>query len=135
MAGTGPEREGTAPAPVSEVKTGIVIEATMHTLTIEARDGSTYVFGVDDNTRFEGEAEDLGDIVSVEYEGEYQENAAAKSVKVVEAAKGGTVSVVPEATAATVKPADTSDPDTIKYIIAYAFITSNASSMPIFSAR
>ncbi len=111
-----PATEGTAPAPVSEVKTGIVIEASMHTLTIEAKDGSTYAFVVDDNTRFEGEAENLGDTVSVEYEGEYQQDAAAKSVKVVEAAKEGTVSVVPEATDA--KPTGASGPDTIKYITA-----------------
>ena len=108
----------TPDAATETVKTGIVIEATMHALTIEARDGSTYSFVTDDSTEFTGSGEDLGDTVSVGYEGEYQQNALAKVIKVVEKGAEGTVTPVPEATEASASPASSTDPDTIKYIIA-----------------
>ncbi len=72
---------------VSEtVKTGVVIEASMHNLTIEAMDGSTYSFISDDSTEFIGSSENLGDTVSVEFDGEYQEYILAKKIQVVEKA-------------------------------------------------
>lgn len=70
----------------STIKTGVVIDASMHNLTIEAQDGTTYLFITDDETEFDGESENLGDTVSVKYEGEYAENTLAKSVKVIEKA-------------------------------------------------
>ena len=74
---------------VSEaVKTGVVIEASMHTLTIEAMDGSTYSFITDDNTVLLGNGENLGDTVSVGFEGEYKENILAKKIQIVEKADG-----------------------------------------------
>ena len=70
----------------STIKTGVVIVASMHNLTIEAQDGTTYLFVTDDETEFDGESENLGDTVSVKYEGEYAENTLAKSIKVIEKA-------------------------------------------------
>jgi len=84
----------------TEVKTGIVIEASMHALSIEAPDGTTYTFVTDDSTEFIGEGETLGDTVSVEYEGEYEQNILAIRIKAVEKAHEETVTSVPEATAA-----------------------------------
>ncbi len=107
--------------PVRQTKTGIVIEASMHTVTIEANDGSTYYFTVDDSTEFAGEGENLGDTASVEYEGDYMDNVPAIKIQVVRkadedlAALGVEVqeSPAPEAEAA---PASASQPDTLKYI-------------------
>lgn len=67
----------------SSAKTGVVVEASMHTLAIAASDGTTYVYTVDDSTVFEGESENLGDTVTVTVDGEYSENALAESIKVV----------------------------------------------------
>ncbi len=89
--GTTQPQSTTAPAVTQQaasetVKTGIVIEASMHNLTIEAMDGSTYSFISDDSTEFGGGSENLGDTVSVEYDGEYQEYTLAKKIQVVEKA-------------------------------------------------
>ncbi len=81
-----PSPEVTQQAVSENVKTGIVIEASMHNLTIEAMDGSTYSFISDDSTQFIGSSENLGDTVSVEYEGDYQSYTLAKKIQVIEKA-------------------------------------------------
>lgn len=100
------------------VKTGVVIEASMHNLTIEANDGSTYSFITDDDTEFIGEGESLGDTVSVEFEGEYQEYALAKKIQVIEEAEEDVSTTVPEVTEESYNSAEQSEnkSDKPKYI-------------------
>lgn len=100
------------------VKTGVVIEASMHNLTIEANDGSTYSFITDDDTEFIGEGESLGDTVSVEFEGEYQEYTLAKKIQVIEEAEEDVSTTVPEVTEESYNSAEQSEnkSDKPKYI-------------------
>ncbi len=81
-----PEASQQAASEAETVKTGVVIEASMHNLTIEAEDGSTYSFTSDDSTQFIGSSENLGDTVSVEFDGEYQEYTLAKKIQVIKEA-------------------------------------------------
>jgi len=75
------------PAETLSTKTGVLIEASMHVVSIQAPDGSTYTFGVDDNTTIEG-SEVLGNTMSVSYNGEYSSGViAVKIVTVTEAAQ------------------------------------------------
>jgi len=59
-----------------------LIEASMHVVSIQAPDGSSYTFGVDDNTTIEG-SEVLGNTVSVSYSGEYASGIIAISIKTI----------------------------------------------------
>jgi len=63
-------------------KTGVLIEASMHVLSIQAPDGSTYTFGIDDNTDVEG-SEVLGNTMSISYRGEYSSGIIAVTVMTV----------------------------------------------------
>jgi len=109
------------PEPVKQTKTGIVIEASMHTVTIEANDGSTYYFLVDDDTEVVGDGENLGDTASVEFEGDYIENVPATKIQVIKkadediSAKGVEAQEPPAENGGTA-PAPTTQPDTLKYI-------------------
>ncbi len=80
-----PSPEATQQA-AETVKTGIVIEASMHNVTIEAMDGTTYSFTCDDSTEFTGSGENLGDTVSVEFDGEYEDHILAKKLQIIEKA-------------------------------------------------
>lgn len=111
------------PEPVKQTKTGIVIEASMHTVTIEANDGSTYYFLVDDDTEIVGDGENLGDTTSVEFEGDYKENVLATKIQVVKKAEeevsaAGVEAQEPPAenSGTSSAPAPTTQPDTLKYI-------------------
>jgi len=68
-----------APANAVSTKTGVLIDASMHTATIQAPDGSTYTFGIGDGTEYEG-SKDLGETVSVSYDGEYIAGTVAISI-------------------------------------------------------
>ncbi len=95
---------------VSEtVKTGVVIEASMHNLTIEAMDGSTYSFISDDSTEVIGSSENLGDTVSVEFDGEYQEYTLAKKIQIVEKADESVSSSATEVTEAPAAAKETTE--------------------------
>jgi len=68
-------------------KTGVLIEASMHVVSIQAPDGTTYTFGIDDNTTVEG-SEVLGNTMSVSYNGDYYSGTiAVKITTVTEAAQ------------------------------------------------
>lgn len=70
----------------ASAKTGVVVEASMHTISIASADGTTYMYTVDDSTAFEGESENLGDTVTVTCGGEYSDNTLATKVTVVKKA-------------------------------------------------
>jgi len=71
------------PASATEtVKTGTVLEASMHTLSITAPDGTTYSFITDDSTETIGDGLCVGDTVSVAFDGDYKENILAKKVTI-----------------------------------------------------
>jgi len=63
-------------------KTGVLVEASMHVASIQAPDGSTYTFGIDDKTTIEG-SEVLGNTVSVSYRGEYASGVIAVSITTI----------------------------------------------------
>ena len=63
-------------------KTGVLIEASMHVITIQAPDGSTYTFGIDDSTEIQG-SEILGNTMSVTYSGEYTSGIIAETITTV----------------------------------------------------
>jgi len=70
------------PAESISTKTGVLVEASMHVVSIQAPDGTTYTFGIDDNTKIEG-SEVLGNTVSVTYAGEYASGIIAISITTV----------------------------------------------------
>ena len=80
------------PAAVSEpdesisVKTGTLIEASLQEISIQAPDGSTYKFGVDDYTAIHG-SELLGNTMEVSYVGEYSSSIIAKVIKTIKEAE------------------------------------------------
>lgn len=104
-----PAPEVTRQAVSETVKTGVVIEASMHNLTIEALDGTTYSFISDDSTEFIGSSENLGDTVSVEFDGEYQAYTLAKKIQVVEKADESVSSSATEVTEAATETKETAD--------------------------
>lgn len=61
-------------------KTGVLIEATSSSINIQAPDGTTYKFTVDDKTVIQG-SENLGDTLEVDYLGEYTSGITATSIK------------------------------------------------------
>jgi len=63
-------------------KTGVLIEASMHVISIQAPDGTTYTFGIDDNTTING-SELLGNTMSVSYNGEYASGVIAVTITTV----------------------------------------------------
>jgi len=63
-------------------KTGVLIEASMHVISIQAPDGSTYTFGINDNTVVEG-SEILGNTMSVSYNGEYTSGIIAITITTI----------------------------------------------------
>jgi len=78
--------DGTTADPVASepddslsTKTGVLIEASMHVVSIQAPDGSTYTFGVNDDTDIQG-SELLGNTISVSYMGEYSSGVIAVSI-------------------------------------------------------
>lgn len=95
-------------------KTGVVVEATMHSLTIAASDGTTYVYSMDDTTIFEGESENLGDTVSVTSVGEYTDKVLAKTVKVISKSDESVSASAKEVKDASSNPSDVK----VKYITA-----------------
>ena len=64
------------------IKTGILIEASMREIVIQAPDGSTYVFGISNDTLIEG-SEYLGNTMSVYYYGNYTPGIIAATVKTI----------------------------------------------------
>jgi len=70
------------PAESVSTKTGVLVEASMHVVSIQAPDGTTYTFGIDDNTVIEG-SEVLGNTVSVSYAGEYSSGIIAITIKTI----------------------------------------------------
>ena len=64
------------------ILTGILIEASSNTITIQSPDGTTYMFGVDGNTIIEG-SEYLGNTLSVSFFGEYTSGIIAVSIKTI----------------------------------------------------
>ncbi len=67
-------------------KTGVVTSASSKLLSIQTENGIMYWFSMDNHTNFECTGENLGDTVSIEYEGEYTDFMLAKSVSVTEEA-------------------------------------------------
>jgi len=70
------------PVETTSTKTGVLIEASMHVMSIQAPDGTTYTFGINDNTTVEG-SELLGNTMSVTYRGEYTSGVMAITVTTV----------------------------------------------------
>lgn len=66
--------------------TGVVTEAAMNSLVIEAPDGTTYSFSKDDDTKFSGDGLLLGDTVEVQYKGEYEKGMPADSITITKKA-------------------------------------------------
>ena len=62
--------------------TGILIEATLNAITIQMSDGTTYTFGIGDDTIIEG-SEFLGNTLSVSFFGHYTYGIIADSVKTI----------------------------------------------------
>ena len=60
-------------------KTGVLIEVSVHVVSIEAPDGSTYTFGVSEDTSVQG-SELLGNTITVSYHGEYTSGIIATSI-------------------------------------------------------
>lgn len=77
--------------PTETTKTGIITEASMHYVQIEAPDGTTYSFAVSDDTKTDGKGENLGDTLQVTFDGEYKPMTLAQSIKVMESSKAVTV--------------------------------------------
>ena len=73
--------------PVETMKTGVITEASMHYVQIEAPDGTTYSFAVSDETKTDGQGENLGDTLQVTYTGEYKPMIVAAAVSVLEKSK------------------------------------------------
>lgn len=67
-------------------KIGIVTSATKGLLSLQTDNGSLYTFSLNENTVFECTDETLGDTLSIEYEGEYEEFMVAKEVTVTKEA-------------------------------------------------
>ena len=63
-------------------KTGVLIEVSAHVISIQAPDGTTYTFGVNDGTTVHG-SEKLGNTVSVIHDGEYSSGVIASSVTTI----------------------------------------------------
>ena len=82
LAACGGNTTGSSGGETLSTKTGVLIEASMHVVSIQAPDGSTYTFGVDDNTTVEG-SEVLGNTMSVSYHGEYTSGVIAASITTV----------------------------------------------------
>lgn len=85
-------------------KTGIVLEAGLEGLTIEAPDGSTYLFTVGQDTTFEGGEDNIGNTVEVTYQGEYQDKITAKTIKNVTVAPSEEPVKETDSKSATAKP-------------------------------
>ena len=83
--GATPEPEP-VPEPIPDetlsTKTGTLIEASMHVLSIQAPDGSTYTFVTDDDTTIEG-SELLGNTMSVTYFGDYAPGIVAFHIETI----------------------------------------------------
>ena len=71
---------------VATKKTGILIEASNHVVSIQSPDGTTYTFFVGDDTVVEG-TEKLGNTVEVSFDGEYTEGMNAKTVTTIQEVK------------------------------------------------
>jgi len=67
---------------VLSTKTGILIEASMNLVVIQAPDGSTYTFGIDEDTHIEG-SEYLGNTLSVSFYGEYAPGIIAVAIRTI----------------------------------------------------
>ena len=63
-------------------KTGVLIEVSAHVVSIQAPDGSTYTYGVNEETTVQG-SELLGNTISVSYRGEYSSGIIAISITTV----------------------------------------------------
>jgi len=66
-------------------KTGVLVEVSQNVISIQAPDGTTYKFNVDNNTDIDGSVL-LGNTVSVSFIGEYSSGVIADFVKVLEEA-------------------------------------------------
>ena len=62
---------------------GVLVEATMHGISIKAPDGIMYSFDVDDNTTIEG-SEILGNLITVGFRGEYTPGILAVTITTLE---------------------------------------------------
>jgi len=112
------EKPAEQPADTLSTKTGVLIEASMHVVSIQAPDGSTYTFGVDDNTDIEG-SEVLGNTMSVTYAGEYTSGIIAITIMTVTEVDAAASSLSSGSTDAPGAPQPTNPPatqDTIWYI-------------------
>jgi len=76
------EEPAEEPADSVSTKTGVLIEASMHVISIQAPDGTTYTFGVDDSTDIQG-SELLGNTMSVTFSGEYTSGIIATTITTV----------------------------------------------------
>jgi len=73
--------QGTPDAALS-TKAGVLLEATGSAINIQAPDGSTYKFSVNEQTVIQG-TENLGDTLEVSFLGEYTAGIAAASIKTI----------------------------------------------------
>ncbi len=82
--------------PDTATVTGVVIEASEGAVSVQAPDGTTYIFTVGSETKIDGK-DDLGSTVEVKYSGNYVEKTNAIEIKVVkEAAPETTTAPGPE---------------------------------------
>ena len=63
-------------------KAGVLIEVTNFSINIQAPDGTTYKFGIDENTVIQG-SENLGDTLEISFLGEYTSGIIATSIKTI----------------------------------------------------
>jgi len=105
--------------PIEEKKTGVLIEASMHVITIQAPDGTSYTFGIDDNTKIVG-SEILGNTLEVVFMGEYANDIVAISVTTIKEAEHKSGSPAKGKTDGTTAPKPKKDPpktdDPVSYI-------------------
>ncbi|MEG1441386.1 MAG: hypothetical protein RSB38_01200 [Oscillospiraceae bacterium] len=86
------------------MKTGMVVESTASHIYIEAPDGSTYHFRIDDKTDLDSKGDNLGDTVEVSYDGEYKDEMVAKKLVTTKVSETA-ATPKPTAEKATEKPA------------------------------
>ncbi|MCL2628198.1 MAG: hypothetical protein FWD44_05845 [Oscillospiraceae bacterium] len=67
-------------------KAGVLLEASNFSINIQAPDGTTYTFGVDDKTVIQG-SENLGDTLEVSFLGDFTSGITAASIKTISQAE------------------------------------------------
>lgn len=85
----------------TQLKMGVVTEASMGSLSITASDGTVYQFTVTDDTAIDSDSHELGNTVEVSFEGEYKAGINAEAIMVTQIVKKPTAEATPQTTPAT----------------------------------